>query len=402
MPKKDENFYFYCICFTVYDKEQNQTDRYRFLTKGGGWVWVVTQATVIRSSSSKGRPSSVVCIHSITSGREEQDQILSEVQIGDVIKTENNATNQLKPILTSEDEEDNFISDLLVGPLLNKGICSTAKIFTARTKDMDTGYLMEVDDTLIPTLEEPEDLTHLAPMAGDECVSLEIPLLDDLLASLDADDMSYSFLDDEEELQQFDIVQPKATEPEQVKLLGQPSPALSTQPILCSTNPPVPTQTQVIGDYLEREVFSQQVPEVVAASAMGNLVESTPTKLRRLDDGGPPAKVFVLVPARPTAGSIPSTPPIPKNQDDNGLLDLVKLVHAQQLQIEQQALIQKQLIARMETMTKAVGSQAPRRGEKVMILTISNYKFLITTYKFENILIIYCISFTAKLCWFTP
>jgi len=39
---------------------------------------------------------------------------------------------------------------------------------------------------------EPDDLTHLAPIAGDECVSLNVPLLDDLLKSFDQANMEYS------------------------------------------------------------------------------------------------------------------------------------------------------------------------------------------------------------------
>ncbi len=40
--------------------------------------------------------------------------------------------------------------------------------------------------------EEPEDLTHLAPIAGDECVPLNVPLLDDLLKSFDQANLDYS------------------------------------------------------------------------------------------------------------------------------------------------------------------------------------------------------------------
>ena len=57
---------------------------------------------------------------------------------------------------------------------------------------------------------EPEDLTHLAPIAGDECVPLNVPLLDDLLKSFDQANMEYAlngfFIDvDTDELPLFNL-----------------------------------------------------------------------------------------------------------------------------------------------------------------------------------------------------
>jgi hypothetical protein len=104
------------------------------------------------------------------------------------------------------DAEDNeFIAELLSGPLLNNATCNTAKIFAPRTEDMDTGFLMPVDDALIVSKEEPEDLTHLAPVAGDESVPLDIPLLEDLLATLD--EASFSFVDpSDDEIPRFEYI----------------------------------------------------------------------------------------------------------------------------------------------------------------------------------------------------
>lgn len=53
--------YFILISLVVFQKGQSQTERYRFLASGGGYAWVLTQATVIYSSSSK--PQSVVCVN---------------------------------------------------------------------------------------------------------------------------------------------------------------------------------------------------------------------------------------------------------------------------------------------------------------------------------------------------
>ena len=38
------------------------TDRYRFLAKHGGYVWVTTQATIIYNNRTH-RPESIVCVH---------------------------------------------------------------------------------------------------------------------------------------------------------------------------------------------------------------------------------------------------------------------------------------------------------------------------------------------------
>ncbi|KAK9884089.1 hypothetical protein WA026_005027 [Henosepilachna vigintioctopunctata] len=63
---------------------------------------------------------------------------------------------------------------------------NTQKILTTRTKDMSRGFLTFTEDSGLTMLkEEPEDLTHLAPVAGDVCVPLEDhPFLSDVLDDL--------------------------------------------------------------------------------------------------------------------------------------------------------------------------------------------------------------------------
>jgi hypothetical protein len=182
---------------------------------------------VIHANNGKS-PSSIVCIHFITSGKEDVDQLLSTVQLGDSSPVPStplkNVTNNVPdaPIkktnpsnMSPADEENNFIADLLVGPLLNNATCSTSKIFAPKTAEMESGFLMPTNEedalTLIICKEEPDDLTHLAPMAGDECVPLDVPLLEDLLASLDeTDEEMYSFLDpDSDEIPKFSLTIPE-------------------------------------------------------------------------------------------------------------------------------------------------------------------------------------------------
>ncbi|XP_011644069.1 uncharacterized protein LOC105431526 isoform X1 [Pogonomyrmex barbatus] len=61
---------------------------------------------------------------------------------------------------------------------------ATASIFAPRTEDMNKGFLTFSEDQpgLTMLKEEPDDLTHLAPTAGDVCVLLEdTPILSDML-----------------------------------------------------------------------------------------------------------------------------------------------------------------------------------------------------------------------------
>ncbi|XP_029171939.1 hypoxia-inducible factor 1-alpha-like isoform X2 [Nylanderia fulva] len=61
---------------------------------------------------------------------------------------------------------------------------ATASIFAPRTEDMNKGFLTFSEDQpgLTMLKDEPEDLTHLAPTAGDVCVPLEDPpFLSDML-----------------------------------------------------------------------------------------------------------------------------------------------------------------------------------------------------------------------------
>ncbi|XP_051158753.1 hypoxia-inducible factor 1-alpha-like isoform X2 [Leptopilina boulardi] len=71
---------------------------------------------------------------------------------------------------------------------------ATASIFAPRTEDMNTGFLTYSEDQpgLTMLKDEPEDLTHLAPTAGDVCVPLEDPpFLSDMLDEFILENESY-------------------------------------------------------------------------------------------------------------------------------------------------------------------------------------------------------------------
>lgn len=188
----------------LYAKGQIQTQRYRFLAKHGGWAWVISQATVLKSENCS-KPTGIICLHFVTSEIENEHEILSNVQVprsAEMIEA-------VKPRIMDL-EAESYIPDILTGAGLSSPIPSTTKIFAPRTEDMDSGFLMPCDNTLIVSKEEPEDLTHLAPIAGDECVALNVPLLDDLLKSFDEANLDFTrngyFIDvDSDELPLFNI-----------------------------------------------------------------------------------------------------------------------------------------------------------------------------------------------------
>jgi hypoxia-inducible factor 1 alpha len=51
------------LSVAVFSKGQCETGIYRFLAKNGGYVWVLTQATLIYGSKTGQKPHSVVCVN---------------------------------------------------------------------------------------------------------------------------------------------------------------------------------------------------------------------------------------------------------------------------------------------------------------------------------------------------
>ncbi|XP_037923541.1 protein single-minded isoform X2 [Hermetia illucens] len=60
-------------------KGQVTTKYYRFLTKGGGWVWLQSYATVVHNTRSS-RPHCIVSVNYVLSDREAKDLILNDMQ----------------------------------------------------------------------------------------------------------------------------------------------------------------------------------------------------------------------------------------------------------------------------------------------------------------------------------
>ncbi|XP_074600842.1 uncharacterized protein LOC141854899 [Brevipalpus obovatus] len=102
-----------------------------------------------------------------------------------------NSTQQdpliVSPCPVSADPQQPLLSTS-VGPVITESLPTpaTATIFTPRTADMNPGFLIPVGDdneyglTVLPDIEacnSDQDLTHLAPQAGDYCVPLEVASL---------------------------------------------------------------------------------------------------------------------------------------------------------------------------------------------------------------------------------
>lgn len=138
----------------LFSKGQCETEYYRFLAKHGGYVWILTQATLIYENNSS-KPQCVVCVNYVLSGTVNKDEIISTEQV----KCQEQKVT-VQPI-----------SNTPSGPQI-----STKSIFAPRTADMNKGFLTFIDDKsgLTVLKDEPEDLTHLAPQAGDVCIPLDM------------------------------------------------------------------------------------------------------------------------------------------------------------------------------------------------------------------------------------
>ncbi|XP_039757469.1 uncharacterized protein LOC120631873 isoform X2 [Pararge aegeria] len=160
---------------SLFSKGQCETGQYRFLAKTGGYVWVQTQATVITDKQQK--PISVICVNYIISGIEFKDEVFAahQVQHADlkpIVAPIAPAPAQPQICVSSEPPNGAIVG--IVVPEEERPIPVTEQIFVPRKKEMNKGFLtFSGNDGLTMLKEEPDDLTHLAPTAGDACISLE-------------------------------------------------------------------------------------------------------------------------------------------------------------------------------------------------------------------------------------
>ncbi|XP_045502869.1 uncharacterized protein LOC123699868 isoform X2 [Colias croceus] len=185
---------------SLFSKGQCETRQYRFLAKTGGYAWVQTQATVITDKQQK--PVSVVCVNYVISGIECKDEVFAahQVQHADlkpVVSAIASAPLAAASAPVQEPANGAIVAAIL--PEEERPIPVTELIFAPRKKEMNKGFLMfSQEEGLTMLKDEPEDLTHLAPTAGDACIPLENSpfdmfdefILDDNYCSLLGDDLA--------------------------------------------------------------------------------------------------------------------------------------------------------------------------------------------------------------------
>ncbi|XP_030628205.1 hypoxia inducible factor 1 subunit alpha a [Chanos chanos] len=145
----------------LFAKGQATTGQYRMLAKRGGYVWVQTQATVIYNNKNS-QPQCVVCVNYVFSGIEEQNLVLSLEQTDmRKIKQEEDEegarekascnTHVPVPTLKEEKEEEEEGKSEGAAP-------GEEQSFTVLYEDLKG---------------EPEELSRLAPAAGDAIIGLD-------------------------------------------------------------------------------------------------------------------------------------------------------------------------------------------------------------------------------------
>lgn len=147
----------------LFSKGQICTGQYRFLAKNGGYVWMVTQATIIYNNRTQ-RPQCVVCVHYVVSRVEQHGRVLSEVQ--QLTKeTPTKATPPPAHVHKTIRPEKLFL------PAIPK--FSTEEIFVKKTEGMEEDYYIPPNRKRTAGSNSPIDLTHLAPQDGDVCIPLD-------------------------------------------------------------------------------------------------------------------------------------------------------------------------------------------------------------------------------------
>ncbi|XP_078000989.1 hypoxia-inducible factor 1-alpha-like [Glandiceps talaboti] len=134
----------------LYAKGQTSTQRYRFLCKKGGYVWIQTQATVIYNNRTS-KPQCIVSVNYVLSGVENENLVLS---------TEQQKQEQPKPKLPAV-------------PRVSSGIkLSTEEIFSPCTDDQNSSSWTSSGEKVNSWNLDPDELPYLAPTPGPAMVPL--------------------------------------------------------------------------------------------------------------------------------------------------------------------------------------------------------------------------------------
>lgn len=351
---------------------------------------MITQATLIHGSGCGGCPNKspdyVVCLHWMMSGVEEADVIVSQVQMleeeNGLVVMETPSTSTIDLELLSEitgAERGNFEANSVMTPDEENAIIADLLVPTYLTQGQEEELLEEVGDTLMAEVGQGIETLDLEPIAP--VVPLDVTLLQNLLASLDVDDIleleSNESRDLEGQIAAGDSSPPpispvrppslaeEGQSPDRgqiVEYRGQSSAPVELQgqgqvgDLLAVTKPPIITSSPPLA-----YVVSGSGPTPPKLQLMG--VDSSP-EISEPGGGG----LFMLVPvsvgAEFGAGSGTGVVGNDSNYssqnssdslDSAGQLDLINLVRAQQLQIAAQAEINRELLARIELIEEESG-----------------------------------------------
>ncbi|XP_057377144.1 hypoxia-inducible factor 1-alpha-like isoform X2 [Daphnia carinata] len=168
---------------TMFTKGQIQTPPYRFLARHGGYAWIQTQATLVYGNRDS-RPQAVVCVHTCLSEIEDGDQILFANQA-------ETSTISLahRPLVAAPGPSRKPPTDWVPQNM-------TSKLFVPKTAEMNEGFLIfDKQNGATVLKEEPEDLTHLAPVAGDTCIPLDMPSVSFPSDLFDVEQLTPEFFD---------------------------------------------------------------------------------------------------------------------------------------------------------------------------------------------------------------
>ncbi|XP_054711572.1 hypoxia-inducible factor 1-alpha-like isoform X2 [Uloborus diversus] len=157
---------------TLFSKGQCETGYYRFLSKHGGYVWVVTQATLIYDNGTK--PECVVCLNYVLSKVENKHEIVSAQQEADTRE---------EPLQVPKDNE------LLDKPALP--LSTTSLIFVSR-EEMSKDFLNFPDADILLFQENLKDskLQLELDFFSDDPCSIESGICDDPFISYRDDSLS--------------------------------------------------------------------------------------------------------------------------------------------------------------------------------------------------------------------
>ncbi|KAJ8308811.1 hypothetical protein KUTeg_013685 [Tegillarca granosa] len=242
----------------LFSKGQTMTGQYRFMAKHGGFVWVITQGTIIYNSRTQ-KPQCVVCVHFVVSSYKKTNVILSDVQeTEEVVEIEELAS----PILSTED------------------------VFQPRPCDVDEDFYFPPGTKKVEKQTKLVDLTHLAPNAGDGSPVEYLTTIN--AADISAMDKFFSALDPSADFDQND----SHTQQEDIELFGTTESVFIPKEQVMEA-PPQPTRLKLremlegsnVKTCLERPPETSNIKQMKRPFDKSQFEKGPPAKERKIETG---------------------------------------------------------------------------------------------------------------------